>query len=554
MATQKRYDAIVVGSGAAGSFAVKELTEKGLEVLLLEAGPDITENDFHDCFEKKVKGIDIMPRIFAGIQGQHIQARFTSFNKQLKHLFINDRKNPYTIDPEDFFLWIRGKQLGGRLHTWGRVALRMSDYDFKAAGRDGLGEDWPISYADIESYYDKVEEFLGVFGSLENIPNLPDGKYIKSPELNSLEKDFKSKIEDKWPMRSVIPWRYVSPNLKRIPKPILAAKETGRLAIRTDAVVKKIIVDPNTGRATGVEYIDRKTRVAQSCSANVFVLCASTIESIRLLLNSACPGYPKGLGNSSGLLGRYFMDQCPSIVFGSVPDKMGWEYDRSVPQDPLFAPAGGIYMPRFQNLDSITHPNFARGFAFQGTIGGLYVPDDSPAIFGMMGYGETLPRHENSITVNPGRKDSWGIPVPYIVFKFSQNEHEMMKEQLKAGKEMAELCGFKIDFAGNPSGLDRPEEAFPHASWPERLIFRKNFRKSMAAGAAIHECGGVRMGNDPKTSILNPYNQCWDIKNLFVTDGSCFVSSGTVGPTLTIAALTVRACDYLVKEYKQGAL
>jgi len=551
----KEFDAIVVGSGATGSFAAKELTERGLEVLLLEAGPAISEKDFKEMpADDKVKGIDVLPRLLAALQGQHIQARFTNFSDQFKHLFVNDRKNPYTTPSKNFFLWIRGRQLGGRLHTWGRVVLRMSDYDFKAASRDGHGKDWPISYKDIEPYYDQVEEFLGVYGTKENIPNLPDGKYVKTPKLTNLEQDFKKKVESKWPDRNVIPWRYVSPNPRRVPLPILAARETGRLTIRTDAVVKRITIDSATGKANGVIYVDRKVKKEESCSSRIVVLCASTIESIRLMLNSACSEHPNGLGNSSGLLGHYFMDQCPSLIFGTVPFRKGWEFDNSVDQDPFYPPAGGIYIPRSQNLNRITHPNIARGMAFQGTIGGLYAPEDHPSLFGLMGYGETLPYLDNYISISPKKKDAWGIPVPHIRLLFAENERESMREQLRMQKEMVELCGFNVDFSGSSLGLDNERDVWPGKDWLSRLVFRKSFKKSIAAGACIHECGGARMGDDPKESILNPYNQCWDIKNLLVTDASCFASNGMVGPTLTTMALTVRACEYIAREYERGNL
>ncbi|MGA3009611.1 MAG: GMC family oxidoreductase [Terracidiphilus sp.] len=550
----KKFDALVVGSGAAGSFAAKELTQRGLEVLLLEAGPNITEDDFKVPSHPRQKGINLIARALAVLKGQYIQARLSFFGKQFAHLFVNDWKNPYTTPRKDFYLWIRGRQLGGRLHLYGRVLLRMSDYDFKAASRDGYGEDWPISYADLAPYYDQVEEFMGVYGSQDKVRNLPDGKYFKAPKLTAVEQAFKSKVEAKWPDRSVISWRYAAPNLKRVPLPILAAKETGRLTIRTDAIVKKITVDPNTGKATGAEFIDRLTKKSETVSANVVVLCASTIESIRLLLNSASPKHPNGLANSSGLLGRYFMDQCPSQIYGSVPGVNGWELDDSAPQDPFYGAAGGVYIPRFQNLDNVTNPKFKRGFAVQGAIGRGYIPDDQPAVFGLMGFGETLPYYDNRITLSPWRKDAWGIPVPHIKCSLTQNEHELMQEQTRSIREMVESCGYKIAFSGSALGLDNEKEAFAEADWFSRFMFRKSFKKSMAVGAAIHECGGVRMGVDPAKSILNSHNQCWDVKNLFVTDGSCFPSSGTVGPALTIMALTSRACEYIAREYKTGAL
>jgi choline dehydrogenase-like flavoprotein len=553
---ERLYDAIVVGSGAAGSIAVKELTEKGMNVLLLEAGPYLGPDDFKLPPEGVAaeKEIDSLGRIRAALHGQQIQARATFFNERHSHLFVNDRLNPYTTPRDDFFLWLRGRQLGGRLHSYGRVLFRMSDYDFKAASRDGLGFDWPISYRDLEAYYDRVEEFLGVFGTAEGIPQLPDGKYLKAPRLTRLEEEFKARIESAWPNRKVINWRYAAPNLKRIPLGIQAAMATGRLEIRADAVVRQITIDPQTGKARGVTYIDRITRQEQRVSGKVVVLCASAIESLRLLLNSACAKHPEGVGNSSGLLGRFFMDQTTSVIFGSVPGSTGWECDDSVPQDPYYAPAGGFYIPRFQNLDRRTHPKIARGFAYQGVIGRGFVPEDRASVFGMMGFGETLPQRENCITLNRNRKDAWGVPVAHICCAVGEHEKELMREQVQCSREMVAECGYEVEFAGSALGLDKPREAMKEADWLNRWLFRRSFKKSLAMGSAIHECGGARMGEDPATSVLNPFNQCWDVKNLFVTDASSFVSNGCAGPTLTIMALTARACDYVAREYSRGNL
>jgi choline dehydrogenase-like flavoprotein len=550
----KPYDALVIGSGAAGSFAAKELTERGMEVLLLEAGPNITEADFKVPDKPRQKGINLISRAVAVLKGQYIQARLSFFCDQFKHLFVNDWKNPYTTPAKNFYLWIRGRQLGGRLHLYGRVLLRMSDVDFKAASRDGHGVDWPISYADLAPYYDQVEEFLGVYGTHDHLRNLPDGKYSHVPKLTAVEQAFKATVEAKWPERSVISWRYAAPNLKRVPLPILAARETGRLTIRTDAIVKRITIDSTTGKATGVELIDRLTKRSESISANVVVLCASTIESVRLLLNSASAKHPNGLANSSGLLGRYFMDQCPSQIYGSVPGTKGWEPDDSAPPDPFYGPAGGVYIPRFQNLDHVTDSKFLRGFGVQGAIGRGYTSDDSPAIFGLMGFGETLPYYDNRITLSRWRKDAWGIPAAHIKCSLTENERELLREQTRSIREMVQACGYKIAFSGSALGLEKEIEAFPDADWFSRFMFRNSFTKSMAIGAAIHECGGARMGDDPLKSVLNAHNQCWDVKNLFVTDGSCFPSSGTVGPALTIMALTARACEYIAQEYKANKL
>ena len=548
------YDAIVVGSGAAGSFAAKELTERGLEVLLLEAGPEISEADFPAPEHLRQKGINVKARALAFMKGQYIQARLGFFSKQFEHLFVNDWQNPYTTPRESFYLWIRGRQLGGRLHLYGRVLLRMSDYDFKAASRDGVGEDWPISYADLAPYYDRVEEFMGVYGNCDKVRNLPDGRYAKPPKLTAAEEAFKAQVEAKWPERSVVSWRYAAHNLKRVPLPILAAKETGRLTIRANAVVKRITVDASSGKATGAEFVDRLTKKTESAKANIVVLCASTIESVRLLLNSATARQPDGLANSSGLVGRYFMDQTPSQIYGTIPEFKGWELDDAAPADPFYTPAGGVYIPRFQNLDGVTHPKFKRGFGVQGAIGRGVIPDDRPAIFGLMGFGETLPYYENCITLNKRRKDAWGIPAVHIKCALTANEHELLQEQTRSIRAMVEACGYKVIFSGSALGLEPEVKAFPDADWLSRLIFRSSFKKSMAVGAAIHECGGARMGDDPGKSVLNQFNQSWDVKNLFVTDGSCFPSSGTVGPALTIMAVTARACDYIAREYKAGQL
>jgi len=547
--TGKKYDALVIGSGVAGSFAVKELTERGLEVLLLEAGPDISENDFKAGPAPDVGKISVIPRFLAALGGQHMQARLWSFDPAKKHLFANDMQNPYTM--EDYYVWFRGKQLGGRFLTFGRMALRMSDYDFRAATKEGYGDDWPIAYEDLAPYYDKAEEFLGIYGDTDNLRHLPDGKYAATPHLNSMEQDFRARVESQWPERKVIPWRYISPNLKRVPKPILAAKETGRLTIRTDAVVKRITIDPQTGKATGVVYADRKTKKEETVSANAVVLCASTIESVRLLINSACSKHPNGVGNSSGLLGRYFMDHTPSIAYGTIPGRTGWEYDKTVPQDPIGI-CGGVYIPRYQNLDKVTHPAFKHGTAFQGTIGGLYAPKDHEAIFGLMGFGEMLPYYDNYVSVNTRRKDAWGVPVPHIKCSIKENEKALMREQVRMAREMVESCGYKIVLLGSALGMEKGYKLFPESDWLSKAIFRMAFKKSVAMGALIHEVGGARMGSDPGKSILNPYNQCWDAKNLFVTDASSFVTNGMVGPALTIMALTVRGCEYLVKEYERG--
>lgn len=552
---KKDYDVVVVGSGATGSIAVKELTERGLDVLLLEAGPDVSDADFTPPAQAPANplGIGLGPRFSAALHGQPVQARRAIFSPQANPFLVNDWENPYSTPRGHRFLWIRGRLLGGRLHTYGRVLNRMSDYDFKAASVDGNGEDWPISYDELAPYYDQVEEFMGVYGDHDDVPAIPDGKNAHAPMLTTAEKDFKQRTESAWPERRVISWRYAAPNLDRVPLGILAARKTGRLTTRTDAVVKKITVSAKTGRADGAVFVDRLTKTEHRVWADVVLLCASTIESIRILFNSACAGHPDGLGNSSGLLGRYFMDQCPSLTFASIPQIKGFEEDNSAPPDPFYSPSGGVFIPRFLNLGAKITPGFTRGFSFQGAFGRIPVPEGTPAACGMMGFGEMLPYYDNRITINPRRTDAWGIRVPFIRCTMRDNERALLREQTRVIKEIFDSNGYQITFSGSPLGLDS-KHVWPDRDPLSRLIFRLSFPYSLTLGASIHDCGGARMGDDPRKSVLNSHNQSWDIPNLFVTDSSCMVSGGTVGPTLTIMALTARACEYIASQHAEGAL
>jgi choline dehydrogenase-like flavoprotein len=284
------------------------------------------------------------------------------------------------------------------------------------------------------------------------------------------------------------------------------------------------------------------------------VLCASTIESVRLLLNSACDGHPNGLGNSSGLLGRYFMDQTPSLLFASDPKRTGFErVDDSAPHDPFFPAAGGCYVPRFDNLDESSRRPFARGWAIQGTVGRIPTPADRAATVGLMGFGEMLPDFGNRISLHPKRTDKWGIPIPRIRISLSDNDRALLRQQVRGTREMAEYAGYKVDFIASTLGVDQ-KKIFPDRDPVSRAIARWGLGKSLAIGAAIHECGGARMGSDPARSVLNEYNQSWDVPNLFVTDGSSYVSTGAVGPTLTIMALTARASEHIAREHADGSL
>jgi len=535
---RESYDVIVVGSGAAGGWAAKELTEQGLTVLLLEAGRTVTsEADFPLPPPPDRR---LLSRAVGMLTGQHIQTRYAGFNERTRDFFVNDRENPYTTPAQTPFNWFRGRQIGGRLHTWARMVLRLSDADFNSASRDGYGVDWPLSYADLAPYYDKVETLLGVYGSPAGLAAVPDGKYLGPRTLTPAEETFKGAIERQFPDRRVISARVVKHRSDRVPLTIRAAEKTGRLTLRSNAVVSRVSIDPRTGKATGVCFIDRLTKEPKTARSNIVVLCASTIETLRILLNSVCSRHPQGLGNSSGRLGHYFMDLVLTGLGGPLPEHaIPLQEDEDV--DPYdFGRANGFYIPKFRNLDR-RHPTFLRGYGVQGAIG-----RGAPTWY-FLAQGEMLPRFENRVTLDPHRKDAWDIPVARINCSFGPNEMAMAADQIKSMKEMASAAGFTVRMP--PSG-----------NFFERIVFRM-WRKLLFSpsgaflpGTAIHEMGGAGMGNDPKKFVLTRFNQCWDAPNVFVTDGACFVSGCCQNTTLTIMALTARACDYIVQEYSAGRL
>lgn len=560
------YDAIIVGSGATGGWAAKELTENGMRVIVLEAGRKLDPNkDFNEHtwpYEVKYRGTVGSREIFRA--RQPVQSKCYACNEYGHHFFVDDIDNPYTTPDRKQFDWIRGRQVGGRTLTWGRQTYRLSDYELKAASRDGFGEDWPISYAELAPYYDKVEEFIGVSGSYENVPNLPDGKFLPAMKLTCGEWLLKKSVERKWKDRRVMIGRaailtqrhngraachwcghcdrgcttssYFSSPGSTLP----AAAKTGRLTLRTNAVASHVIVDTNTGKAKGVACIDQVTKKGFEVFGKVVVLCASTIESTRLLMNSSTRQHPGGLGNSSGALGHYLMDHIFQIAVGGVvPGTANYPYNFDDGR------ANGIYIPKFRNINE-RHPNFIRGYGIQGGVQRGMLPTTiksipgfgseykkmvreakDPAPFWMGGWGEMLPRKENRVTINKEVKDAWGIPVAHIDCSHGENEKAMARDMLETLNEMAHEAKFEVTFGS------------PFLATP---------------GLCIHEVGTARMGTDPKSSVLNKFNQSWDVKNLFVTDGACFVSIGCQNPTLTMMALTVRACEYIVGQHKKGNL
>ncbi|HML51562.1 MAG TPA: GMC family oxidoreductase [Propionicimonas sp.] len=552
---ERRFDAIVIGSGPGGSTAVKELTERGLEVLLLDAGREVREEDFIPPVHKKpaVMGMDLVPRAKAMASGQFRQACRPYFSPASSRFLVNDFEDPYTHPLNHPYLWVRSKLLGGRMHSYGRVLQRMSDVDFHAASLDGYGSDWPISYADLEPWYERVETSVGVYGDADGLVHPPDGSYRGPGFLTRVERDFKEKIEGRWPERKVISWRVQAPFLDRVPPGIADAKQTGRLTIRTEAEVVHITTDDTTGLATGAIFVDRNTRREHRVFADAVVVCASTIESIRLLLNSGSSRHPNGLGNSSGILGHYFMDQTISVGFFDAPRFPGvWDPADNVPADPFYGVPGGILIPRYENLDTEQDAGFKRGISFQGLGGRFPVPDGHGAAFGLGGSGEMLARFDNHVRLS-SRKDKWGLPLPFIDLSMGENDRKLLQRTMGVLREMADEAGLRVNFIGSAAGLESPK-VWPDFNPLQRAIFKQGIKLSIVLGAAIHETGGARMGNDPAMSVVNGVNQLWDAPNVFVPDAASFVSGSTVGPALTIMALSARSAAFVAEHATDGTL
>jgi len=468
--------------------------------------------------------------------GQNVQIRSYGYNDKTSRFFVNDRQNRYVTPANHAFNWFRGRQVGGRMHVWGRYALRFSNADLKPASLDGYGVDWPLEYSDLEPYYDKVEDFHGLLGNKDGIEGLPDGKYVKPHLLNPSELRFREAVENAYPDRRVISARVLQHSTERVPPPIIAARQTGNLTLRANAIVERVNTDPVSGKATGLSVIDRISGVRSTYRSRVVIMCASTIETLRILLNSASERHPNGLGNSSGLLGRYFMDHVMAIFSGPY-DKVEKVNDGdSGDPDPYdYGRNHGFYIPRFQNLNGRTE-DFLRGYAVQGAIG------RSKPHWHMMSQGEILPRIENYVSIDRKRRDRWGVPIPSIKLAFSDNELAMIEHARRSMQEMA-----------NAGHL--PRDSVPQGGLVEKAIFAVWKRKlilpsgAYVPGTAAHEAGGARMGSDPANSVVDPFNQSWDANNVYVTDGACFPSIGSQNITLTIMALTARTCEHIIRTH-----
>lgn len=531
------YDVIVVGSGASGSWASKELCERGLKVLMLEAGRSI---DVEREFSVKPGRQGLLPtRLDSALRGQHLQARCANFAAHTSHFYVNDRQNPYSYPRGKPFYWFRGRQMGGRLHTWCRAALRMSDAELKPSEHGREGPDWPLTYQEIEPYYDKVEMYLGLLGERADVPGLPDGRYSDPMPLTRLERRFLEKTEGTAGGIRAMSGRIIRHNPRRIPLPILAATRTGNLTIQSNAAVSHLVMDPETGRARGVAYVDCLSKIWREEAAKAVVLCASAFESVRILLNSVSPRHPGGVGNSSGLLGRGITDHLMIGLRGRMPDAR-WEPEPLEDKDPFDFGVNGLYLqaPAAKRGGGT---GASRAFGIQCGIG-----RGSPNWW-MLAFGEMSPAPSNRLSIDATRRDAWGIPAARIECAHSPDDE-------------AQIAVMR-DTILTLAGLERFEVVMPYDEKNLAGVAFKALRRVVFSptgafwpGASVHEVGGARMGSSPRDSVLDPSNRCWDAPNVVVCDGASFVRSGYQNHTLTIMAQTVRACEHLVAAAKKGDL
>ena len=556
------YDAIVVGTGISGGWAAKELCEKGLKTLVLERGPMVQHPvDYKTANMDKwdFKGGDKITQEIRKRQPKQSRTNYVN-TESTTHFFVDDNKHPYNEDKP--FDWIRGYHVGGRSLLWGRQSYRMSDLDFEANAKDGIAVDWPIRYKDLALWYSYVEKYIGISGEKLGLPHLPDSEFLKPMELNCAEDELKNAVAEKFTDRLVTIGRvahitegtkpglgrnscqyrnrcrrgcpfgaYFSSNSSTLP----AAEATGNMTLRTNALVNEVIYDTDSKKATGVRMIDAQTKEVFEFKAKVIFLCASTVASTSILMQSTSDRFPNGMGNDSGELGHNLMDH--HFRLGANASVEGFEDKYYTGRRP-----NGIYIPRFRNIGGATNrKDFIRGYGYQGGASrgdwtqivsemaygaGLKEAVMQPGGWqiGINGFGETLPYHDNKMYLDYDKKDEWGLPTVTFDADIKENEKIMRKDIMNQAAEMFDAAGFKNI---------------------------QTFDKGYSMGLGIHEMGTARMGRDPKTSVLNKYNQLHAVSNVYVTDGSGMTSAGNTNPSLTYMALTARAVDHAVKELKK---
>jgi choline dehydrogenase-like flavoprotein len=554
------YDAIVVGSGISGGWAAKELTEKGLRVLMLERGRNVEHiKDYVNATKAPWEYLHRGGRTKAMEEEHQVLKRDYPLNEKNLSFWVNDKESPYTEVKR--FDWYRGYQVGGRSLLWGRQSYRHSDFDFAANAKEGVGIDWPVRYAEIAPWYDHVEKHAGISGSRDGLPQLPDGQFQPAMPLNCGEEMIAGKLKKAFNgTRHLIPGRtanatkqlegrnacqyrnacwlgcpygaYFSTQSSTLP----AAAKTGKLTLKPWQIVTEVIYDKDRKRATGVRVHDAVTDQTTDYSANVIFLCASTLNSTWLLMRSATDVWPGGLGSSSGELGHNLMDH--HFRCGAEGTLEGMDDKTYYGRRPT-----GFYIPRYRNLFGDKR-DYLRGFGYQGSagrdgwsravkelgVGGAFKDEMTmPGTWtiGATAFGEMLPNHANMISLDDTKKDKWGLPVLKIDCATGENERLMRKDMIADMADMLEQTGVKKV---------------------------KTYDNQYFPGMGIHEMGTARMGRDPRTSVLNSHNQVWDAPNVFVTDGSCMTSAACVNPSLTYMALTARAADFAVNELKRRNL
>jgi choline dehydrogenase-like flavoprotein len=523
------YDVLIIGSGASGGMAANILTKLGVRCLMLDAGPPL---DFER--QRALKAVYDLPYRGFGKPGRF--PHVTQASEFDANLWADEKQNPYTYDPKDPYYWVRIRLIGGKTLRWGRASWRMSDYEFKGKDHDGFGDNWPIAYADLAPFYDRVEPIFRVSGRKEGWDQLPDGVFLEDNSRDSLSVQRFIESAKRLNVPTTKQRRSTGTLASSVNLLLPDALSTGNLRIVPNAVVHEITADPNTGLANGVSFVDRISKRDYHAPARVVMVGASCLESTRLLLNSRSRQYPQGLCNSSGVLGHYLFDQfyVKGVITAIVPEARGGK-------GPKGLMGGGGYIPRFRNLDS-REKKFIRGYAYDFGSGGTpspkYIPKYGEALFkeladlantafDMTTMGTVLPRFEHHVRIDPAVKDEWDIPALHITQRYTDNEYEMAKDSKQVAEELCKGAGFEV--------LTSHHEMVP-------------------PGESIHELGTCRMGSDPKTSVLNGFNQSHDVKNLFVVDGSSFVSGGSQNPTLTILALAMRASEYVAGEMRKRRL